>query len=87
MAVSRIGKRANKINGLLGSADQSAAGLQAVLKQIDHLSIPFVDPVAIDDLVYEMEQYLAGRAGLEPPLRRGVAPWWTLDSGDPGLPF
>jgi len=77
LAVSRIGKRAKRINGLLESAHQSVAGIQAALEQIDHLTITFVDPVAIDNLVYEMEQRLAARAGIEPPPRRTLAPWWS----------
>jgi len=72
-ATSRFGKRAKKINGLLASADHSLAGIQAALKQIDHLTIIFVDPVAIDDLVYKMEQHLATEAGIDPPRRRGQA--------------
>lgn len=74
LAASRFGKRAKKINGLLASAHHSLAGIQAALKQIDHLTIAFVDPVAIDDLVYEMEQHLAAQAGIDPPPRRGQAP-------------
>lgn len=85
LTLSRFGKRARKINELLGSAHHSAAGIQATLKEIAQLTITFVDPVAIDDLVYEMEQRLAARAGIEPPLRRGQAPWWVWATDD--LPY
>jgi hypothetical protein len=85
LAVSRIGKRARKIAGLLGTAQHSAAGIQATLKEIGRLTITFVDPVAIDDLVYEMEQRLATRAGIEHPPRRGQAPWYSaIDDSGPG---
>jgi len=77
LAVSRIGKRANKIAELLGTAQHSPAGMQDTLKEIGHLTITFVDPVVIDDLVYEMEQRLATRAGIEDPPRRGQAPWYS----------
>ncbi|SRR6266566_5777525 len=84
LAASRFGKRAKKINELLGSAHPSPAGIHAALKQITRLTLAFVDPIAIDDLVYEMEQRLATRAGIEPPPRRGQAPWYYA-SDDPGL--
>jgi hypothetical protein len=74
LAVSRFGKRAEKITELLASADHSLAEIQAALNQINHLTIAFVDPVAIDDLVYEMEQRLAVQAGIDPPPRRGYVP-------------
>jgi len=84
LAVSRIGTRAKKITGLLGTAQHSAAGIQGTLKKIGRLTITFVDPIAIDDLVYEMEERLATRAGIEHPPRRGQAPWYYAFD-DPGL--
>lgn len=38
------------------------------------MTISFVDPVAIDDLAYEIEQRLSFKAGIDPPPRRGYVP-------------
>jgi hypothetical protein len=73
-AEARLGKRAKKVNDLLGSARLSRNGIKAAIHQIEHMDIRFVDPVVLGDLAYEMELRLAAHAGTPPPARLGLSP-------------
>ena len=73
LAEDRLGKRAKKINDLLGSAGLSRKGIEAAIGRIETIELQSVDPVRLGDLAYEMKVRFAAHAGTPPPARLGLA--------------
>jgi hypothetical protein len=58
MAEDALGNRARKVKDILGSADQSQAGIEGAIDQIPSISLLFVDSSRLEQLAQEMRARL-----------------------------
>ena len=84
MADYRLGRHSQRIKDVLATAELSDAGIDAAIKRIPSVTVPFVDPVRLGDLAYEMGVRLAARTQRPPPVRPGFLSWDPVNTNTVG---